>query len=124
MNLQSYWMSSNDTQGTIHNYHHLTIIAMQRIEIIGNLAKDAVRVDGQNGKEPFMSFTVICNEKKGENEYKASYEVTSALSGVLDFLKKGKSVFVVGFPSARGFLTKEQQPGAQIRINAHVIELL
>ena len=97
---------------------------MQRIEIIGNLAKDAVRVEGQNGGNPFMSFTVICNEKKGDAEVKVSYEVTGALTGVLDFLKTGKQVFVAGYPFARAYMTKEDQPAAQMRINAHTIELI
>ena len=97
---------------------------MQRIEIIGNLAKDAVQVDGQNGGNPFMSFTVICNEKKGDAEVKVSYEVTSAVSGVIDFLKKGRQVFVAGYPSARAYLTKEDAPAAQMRVSAQSIELL
>ena len=97
---------------------------MQRIEIIGNLAKDALRVEGQNGGSPFMSLTVICNEKKGDSEIKVSYEVTSAVTGVLDFLKKGRQVFVAGYPSARAFLGKDDQPGVQMRINAQLIELL
>jgi single-stranded DNA-binding protein len=97
---------------------------MQRIEIIGNLAKDAVRVEGQNGGAPFMSFTVICNEKKGDKEYKSSYEVTGVVTGVLDFLKKGKSVFVAGFPSARAYAGKDGAPAAQMRINAQTIDLL
>ena len=97
---------------------------MQRIEIIGNLAKDAVRVEGQNGGSPFMSFTVICNEKKGDEEIKVSYEVNAAVSGVIDFLKKGKQVFVAGYPSARAFLGKDGQPGVQMRIGAHLIDLL
>ena len=97
---------------------------MQRIEIIGNLAKDAVQVEGQNGGHPFMSFTVICNEKRGDNEYKTAYEVTGAVTGVLDFLKKGKLVYVSGYPSARGFVGKDEQPAAQMRINAQTIDLL
>ena len=97
---------------------------MQRIEIIGNLAKDAVRVEGQNGGSPFMSFTVICNEKKGESEIKTSYEVTGAVTGVLDFLKKGKQVFVAGYPSARAFQTREEELAVQMRISAQMIELL
>ncbi len=97
---------------------------MQRIEIIGNLAKDAVRVEGQNGGHPFMSFAVICNEKKGDNEYKNSYEVTGPVTGVLDFLKKGKQVFVSGYPSARAYLGKDGQPAAQMRISAQAIDLL
>ena len=97
---------------------------MQRIEIIGNLAKDAVQVEGQNGGHPFISFTVICDEKRGDSEYKTSYEVTGAVSGVLDFLKKGRQVFVAGYPSARAYLGKEDQPAAQMRISAQTIDLL
>ena len=91
---------------------------MQRIEIIGNLAKDAVRVEGQNGGNAFMSFTVICNE------IKAPYEVTGPVTGVLDFLKKGKQVFVAGYPSARAYLGKDGQAAAQMRIFAQTIDLL
>lgn len=97
---------------------------MQRIEIFGNLAKDAVRVEGQNGGNAFMSFTVICNEKKGDNEIKAPYEVTGPVTGVLDFLKKGKQVFVAGYPSARAYLGKDGQAAAQMRIFAQTIDLL
>ena len=97
---------------------------MQRIEIIGHLAKDAVRVEGQNGGNPFMSFTVICNERRGEDEVKTAYEVAYVVSGVLDFLKKGKQVYVAGFPSARAYMTKEETPAAQMRISAQQVELL
>ena len=97
---------------------------MQRIEIIGNLAKDAVRVEGQNGGSPFMSFTVICNEKRGEEDLKYVYDVTAAVTGALDFLKKGKQVFVAGFPSARAYEGKDGAPAAQMRINAQLIDLL
>ncbi len=97
---------------------------MQRIEIIGNLAKDAVRVEGQNGGSPFMSFTVICNEKKGEEEVKTSYEVSCSVTGVLDFLKKGKQVYVAGYPYIRAYLTKEGVAAAQMRISAQMIDLL
>lgn len=97
---------------------------MQRIEIIGNLAKDAVRIEGQNGGSPFMAFTVICSESRGDKEVKTSYEVTSAVSGALDFLKTGKQVFVSGYPSSRGYLGKDGTPGSQMRISAQVIDLL
>ena len=97
---------------------------MQRTELIGNLVRDAVRVEGQNGREPFMSFSVCCNERRGDEETKTFWEVSAPLSGVLSFLTKGKGVFVAGFPSAKAFLTKEQEPAAQMRLSAHVIELL
>ena len=97
---------------------------MQRITIIGNLAKDAVQVEGQNGGYPFISFTVICDEKRGDSEYKTSYEVVGAVTGVLDFLKKGRQVLVEGTPSARAYQGKDGHLAAQMRISAHTIELL
>lgn len=97
---------------------------MQRIEIIGNLAKDAVRIEGQNGGSPFMAFTVICNEKKGDKEYKVAYEVTGPVTGVLEFLKTGKQVFVAGLPQCRAYMGKDETPAAQMRISAQLIDLL
>lgn len=97
---------------------------MQKIEIIGNLAKDAAMVQSQNGGDPFMSFKVICNEKKGDADVKTTYEVTGKSSGVFQFLKQGKKVFVSGTPSARAYLTKEGAPAAQLIIRAHNLELL
>ncbi len=97
---------------------------MQRIEIIGNLAKDAAQFEGQNGRPPFLSFTVICNEKRGETEIRVPYEVTSSACGLLEFLKKGKQVYVAGIPSARAYINKDEQPVGQMRISAQNIELL
>jgi len=97
---------------------------MQRIEIIGNLAKDAAMVQSQNGGDPFMSFKVICNEKKGDADVKTTYEVTGKSTGAFQFLKQGKKVFVSGSPSSRAYLTKEGSPASQMVIRAHNIELL
>ena len=71
-----------------------------------------------------MSLTVICNDRRGDAEYKNAYEVTAPVSGVLDFLKKGKAVWVAGYPSARAYQSKEGEPAAQMRISAQSIELL
>ncbi|MBQ0025713.1 MAG: single-stranded DNA-binding protein [Bacteroidales bacterium] len=97
---------------------------MQNIEIIGNLAQDASMVQSKNGGDPFMSFKVICNEKKGDAEVKTVYEVTGKSSGVFQFLKQGKRVFVSGMPSARAYQSKDGNLMAQIVIRVHNLELL
>lgn len=97
---------------------------MQNIEIIGNLAQDAAMVPSKNGGEPFISFKVICNEKKGDTEIKTVYEVTGKSSGVFQFLKQGKRVFVSGTPSARAYQSKDGNLVGQIVIRAHNLELL
>lgn len=97
---------------------------MQRIEIIGNLAADATMVTAKNGGEPFMSFKVICNEKKGEVETAQTFEITGKATGALQFLRKGKKVFVAGMPSVRTFTTKDGKTVGQLVIRMSVLDLL
>lgn len=97
---------------------------MQKIEIIGNLVADAAMVQSKTGGEPFMSFKVTCNEKKGDSDIKTTYEVTGKSTGVFQFLKTGKKVFVSGTPSVRAYVNKEGNPAAQLIIRMHGLELL
>lgn len=76
---------------------------MQQIQIIGNLGEDA-QVRDFNGAK-FVTFRVACSEKvKQSGEfvtvttwYSCSYNRPD--SGVVQFLKKGTTVFVQGLPS-------------------------
>ncbi len=97
---------------------------MQKIQIIGNLAKDATLVDSQTPGKQFISLTVIVNEKKGDTETKTAYEVTHRSTGVYPFLKSGKKVYVEGTPSCRAYMTKDGKAGAQLKIFADELELL
>lgn len=97
---------------------------MQRIEIIGNLAKDASLVQGQNGMDSFISMRVVCNEKKGDMDSKVYYDVTSKSGGVFNFLKQGKKIYVSGVPSVRAYQNKEGVATGNILIRAHTVELL
>ncbi len=71
---------------------------MQHITIIGNLTKDAeLRTTSRQGvKSEFVSFTVACNEQRGDEKATTFFEVTSAKTGVFDYLKKGQKVCVIG----------------------------
>ncbi len=97
---------------------------MQKIQIIGNLAKDAALVDSQTPGKQFISMIVIVNEKKGDVETKTSYEVTFRSTGVFPFLKSGKKVFVEGTPSSRAYINKEGKAVSQLKIFAENVELL
>lgn len=98
---------------------------MVRLQIIGNLAADAREIQGKDGKPNFISFTVISNDKFGEREITTSVEVTAPSTGVLQYLKKGKKVFVEGYPDVNSYLNKDNQARSQLRINRDVsIELL
>lgn len=97
---------------------------MQQIMAVGNLLQDAATVQGHNGGDPFISFKIVCNEKKGDMDTKTIYEATYRSSGVLDYLKKGKKVLLVGSPSVRAYMSKDNVPVGQIVIRVHSLELL
>lgn len=97
---------------------------MQKIQLIGNLAADAVQVQGKDGRDPFISFRLGCNEKRGEQEVTTWYEATCKSTGVLQFLKQGKKVYVEGIPEAKAYQTKDGAPGASIKVSVHNLELL
>ncbi len=97
---------------------------MQKIQIIGNLAKDAALVDSQTPGKQFIALTVIVNEKKGDTETKTVYEVTHRSTGVFPFLKSGKKVYVEGTPGSRAYINKDGKAVSQLKISAEELELL
>lgn len=97
---------------------------MQKIQLIGNLAADAVQVPGKDGREPFVSFTIACNEKKGDQEVTSWYEATYKSTGAFQFLKQGKKVYVDGLPECKAFMTKDNAPAAKIVVRVFNLELL
>jgi len=97
---------------------------MQKIQLIGNLAADALQVPSKNGGEPFISFTVACNEKKNDQEVTTWYEATYKSTGAFQFLKQGKKVYIEGLPECKSFLTKEGAPASRIVVRVHNLELL
>lgn len=76
---------------------------MHRLEVIGNLAADAV-VQNYNGGT-FISFRVAHSEKftkdgvSQEKTFWYSCTFGNAESKILPFLKKGQKVYVRGYPS-------------------------
>lgn len=68
---------------------------LQKIDLIGNIVADAELKTGKDGRE-FISFRVAVNEGNGEEKKTTYYDVTYVKSGVLQYLKKGQSVFVSG----------------------------
>lgn len=68
---------------------------LQKIEIIGNLVQDAEVKQTKEGKE-FISFRVAVTESAGEEKRTTYFDVNCARSGVLDYLKKGRQVYISG----------------------------
>lgn len=98
---------------------------MEQIQIIGNLAADARQVESRTpGGEPFISFTVIVNDRRGDTETRTSYSVTYRMTKVLEHLKSGRAVYVQGRPVVEAFLGQDGAPRARTVVRASSIELL
>lgn len=98
---------------------------MEQIQIIGNLAADARQVESKTpGGEPFMAFTAIVSERRGDSEVRNAYNVTYRVTRVLEHLKTGKTVYVQGRPSVEAFMGQDGTPRARIVIRASSIELV
>ena len=69
---------------------------MQVITIVGNIVDDAEMRKSKDGNSQFISFRVAVSENKGDDRRTTYYDVTHPSTGVFHFLKKGKTVSVVG----------------------------
>lgn len=103
---------------------------MFRAIVIGNLGSDA-RVENNNGR-PFVSFSVGHNDRYTDsqgNVKETTQWISCAMNGdggkLLEFLKKGKSVYVEGRCSTRVFSSeKERRMVAGVNLSVDHLELL
>jgi single-strand DNA-binding protein len=107
---------------------------MQKIQITGNIGKDAVARPLQNGQRDVINFTVACNEKwldaQGVQQqrttwYNCSYFRPQGKTAIAQYLKKSVSVFIEGTPSAKVYTPQQGgEPVASLEINVQVLELM
>ena len=71
---------------------------MQVIFLTGNLTKDAVlkSTTTQGIKREFVSFGLACNEVRGDERSTTFYDVTMTRTGVMEYLKQGTKVNIIG----------------------------
>ena len=68
---------------------------LQKIEIIGNVVADAELKQSKSGNQ-YVSFTVAVNEGNGDERRTTYYDVGSSKTGVLNYIKKGRTIYVSG----------------------------
>ena len=68
---------------------------IQKIEIIGNVVADAELKQSKSGNQ-YVSFTVVVNEGSGDEKRSTYYDVGTSKTGVLNFIKKGRPIYVSG----------------------------
>ena len=102
---------------------------MIKLQIVGNLGKDCI-VKEVNGKN-VINFSVAHTEKFKDSQGNQKERTTwvecaywTDRTAVAQYLKKGKMVYVEGSPEADGYLNKENQPAATLRMRVQNLQLL
>ena len=68
---------------------------MNIVGISGNLVRDAEVRTTKDGTE-IANFTVAVNEGNGDERRTTYYDVGSSKTGVLNYIKKGRTIYVSG----------------------------
>jgi single-strand DNA-binding protein len=102
---------------------------MIKLQIIGHLGKDCI-VKEVNGKN-VINFSVAHSEKFKDstgNQRERTTWVECAFwtdrTAIAPYLQKGQLIFAEGTPEADGYLNKENQPSATLRMRVRDVQLL
>lgn len=101
---------------------------MIRMELIGNIGKDAEVTSRDSWKNNVVNFSVAVTVGFGENQKTVWVNVSKWVkkdSNLAQHLKKGTKVFVAGEPSTRGY--QNQTTGdinSVLELNAFELQLL
>ena len=96
----------------------------QFIHVVGKIVDDAELKQSKDGNSQFISFRVAVNEKKGDDTRTTYYDVTHPSTGVYHFLKKGRSVCVLGPLSIWQSNGQDGKTYLNAHISAKVIDLV
>lgn len=102
---------------------------MIKLQIVGNLGKDCI-VKEVNGKN-VINFSVAHTERYKDSMGNPKERTTwvecaywTDRTTVAQYLTKGKMVYAEGSPEADGYLNKEGQPAATLRMRVQNLQLL
>jgi single-strand DNA-binding protein len=102
---------------------------MIKLQIVGNLGKDCI-VKEVNGKN-VINFSVAHTERYKDSTGNPKERTTwvecaywTDRTAVAQYLTKGKMVYAEGSPEADGYLNKEGQPAATLRMRVQSLQLL
>lgn len=94
---------------------------MIKMQFIGNLACDCEQRT-YNGN-PYYYFRVAVNISKDAAEFITCF-VSWDASKLAQYLTKGKSVFIIGYPRINTYTDKENKMQARFEVNVHELELI
>lgn len=101
---------------------------MLKMQIIGNLGKDAEVKTTQSG-QTIISFSVAHSYKRNGQDATVWVDCSKFVeqgqtSAIAQYLRKGTKVYVEGMPSANGWTGNDGTVNASLRLTAYQIELL
>ncbi len=102
---------------------------MIKLQIIGNLGKDCIlkEVNGKNVINFSVAHTERFKDSTGAQRERTTW-VECAFwtdrTAIAPYLKKGQLVFAEGTPEAEGYMNKENQAAATLRMRVRDIQLL
>ena len=102
---------------------------MIKLQIVGNLGKDCI-VKEVNGKN-VINFSVAHSERYKDSQGTQKERTTwvecaywTDKTGVAPYLTKGQTIYAEGYPEADGYLNKDNQAAATLRMRVQNIQLL
>jgi single-strand DNA-binding protein len=101
---------------------------MQKLQIIGNIGKDAELLTTKGGKE-YIKFSVATTKKVGEQTQTTWHDCVKWIydgkgKGILDYLLKGVKVYVEGEVTANAYVNNQGDVVGTLNLNVQFIELL
>ncbi len=101
---------------------------IQQLMLLGRATKDGEVLASKEGKT-FGKFSIAVNRYRGKEleEEATFYEVVNFgknAEQIADKVKKGDLVSVIGRPKAEGYLSKEGEPKAQLKVVAEKWQVL
>ena len=102
---------------------------MIKLQIVGNLGADCIQKE-VNGKT-VINFNVAHTEKFKDSQGNLKEKTIwvncaywTDRTAIVPYLKKGQMVYVEGSPEAEGYMNKENQPAATLRMRVQNVQLL
>lgn len=99
---------------------------MNKITLIGRLTRDPERKNGNNG-DPFAVFSLAVNDWNRGEEVTTFYNVAvfgKRGESCLQYLNKGRQVYVDGKLQAKVYQKKTGEPGLDLSVTAQTVQFM
>lgn len=102
---------------------------MIKLQVIGNLGKDCImkEVNGRNVINFSVAHTERYRDAQGNQKDRTTWvecAYWTDRTGIAPYLLKGQMVFAEGSPEADGYLNKDGQAAATLRMRVQTVQLL